>query len=176
VRRLSALYDRLLSALGLVPGILVALIGAGTCADVFLRNLGSSGLYGMLELVEYSLLILVMAGAGYVMRINRHVTVDILTDVLPRTLTRPVAIATALLSAIFCLIFLWYSVLTVIDTYQSGALVQKTFNIPEWVPIVAIPFGFLFLTIETIRRLILALSSEDTEGTRTRGTGRDGGV
>jgi TRAP-type C4-dicarboxylate transport system permease small subunit len=174
VRRLSALYDRLLSALGLVPGLMVALIGLGTCADVFLRNLGSSGLYGMLELVEYSLLILVMAGAGYVMRINRHVTVDILTDGLRPPFARPVAIATALLSVVFCLVFLWYSVVTVLDTYQSGALVQKTFNIPEWVPIVAIPFGFLFLTIETVRRLLLALASEDTE--RTGGTGRDGGV
>ena len=174
MRRLSAIYDRVLSALGLVPGVLVALIGAGTCADVLLRNFGSSGLYGMLEVVEYSLLILTMAGAGYMMRINRHVTVDILIDSLPRGKARIAAILSMLLSAIFCLIFFWYSVVTVVDSYESGALVQKTFVIPEWIPALAIPFGFLFLTIETVRRCVAAFKSKDAD--RSGGTGRDGGI
>ena len=174
MRWLSACYERLLAGLGLLPGALVALIGIGTCADVLLRNVGSSGLYGMLELVEYSLLALTMAGAGFIMRVNRHITVDIASEQLPSVLARPAAIAAALLATIFCLIFLWYSSLTVIAAYELGELTQKAVLIPEWVPLAAIPIGFLFLSIETIRRLIGALSSCDLH--RTGGTGRDGCV
>jgi TRAP-type C4-dicarboxylate transport system permease small subunit len=174
MRLMTACYERLLVGLSLLPGALVALIAVGTCADVVSRDLGYSGMYGMLEVSEYSLLILTMAGAGFVMRIGRHVTVDILPDTLPPRAAWWVSVAAGLLATIFCALFLWFSVATVIESYRSGELIQKTFVIPEWWPTLMLPFGFFFLTIETFRRLIVLLLSHDF--VRGAGQGRDGGV
>jgi TRAP-type C4-dicarboxylate transport system permease small subunit len=174
MRALSTLYDRVLAGLGLVPGLLVAVIAVGTCADVLLRNLGYSGLYGMLEVIEFSLLVLTMAGVGYIMRIGRHVTVDILAEYLPQRYARPVMLIATLLATIISVIFLYIGFLTALDSYQSGATIQKEFVIPEWLPVSTIPIGFFFLTVELIRRLAIILTSGAIAG--TGGTSRDGGI
>jgi TRAP-type C4-dicarboxylate transport system permease small subunit len=174
VAALVTLYNRLLNALGLLPGILIAVIAVGTCADVLLRNLGYSGLYGMLEVIEYCLLALTMAGIGYTMRINRHVTVDILAEYLPARLARPITIMATLLATVISLIFFCFGLWTAISSFESGETIQKAFVIPEWLPVAAIPFGFFFLSIELLRRLYLMLTSRDIAG--TGGSGRDGGI
>lgn len=174
MRSLIAAYDRLLNGLGILPGVLVAVIAVGTCADVLLRNLGYSGLYGMLEIIEYSLLVLTVAGAGYVMRIGRHITVDILSEYLPPALARLMNIVATLLATVFAGVFLWFGFATTIDSYESGAMVLKSFVFPEWLLIAVIPFGFFFLTVELLRRLYLLITSPEVEG--SGGTGRDGGL
>lgn len=174
MQRLVAAYDYSLEFLGLLPGLLVAAIGIGTCADVLLRNLGYSGFYGMLDIVEYCLLLLPMVGAGFIMRIDRHVTVDILAEHLAPGPARWLGVVTALLGSAFCIIFLWYSIRATLDAYRSDALIQKAFIVPEWWALAVITFGFVFLTVEMLRRLFLA--SRPRRFRQADGTGRDGGI
>ena len=174
MRIIAWVYERALNGLGLVPGLLVALIAIGTCADVLLRNLGFSGLYGMLEVIEFSLLVLTMAGVGYIMRINRHVTVDILGEYLPPRVGRVVPLIATILAIVISVIFLAIGVFTTIDSFKSGATIQKEFIIPEWWPVATIPIGFFFLTVELIRRFVIILRTDVIAG--TGGTGRDGGI
>jgi len=174
MRTVAWVYERALMGLGLVPGLLVALIAIGTCADVLLRNIGFSGLYGMLEVIEFSLLVLTMAGAGYIMRINRHVTVDILGEYLPPRIGRVVVLIATFIAIVVSVIFLAIGIFTTIDSFTSGATIQKEFIIPEWWPVATIPIGFFFLAVELIRRLVLILRADAVEG--NGGTGRDAGI
>lgn len=174
MKAVIALYDSILYGLGMLPGVLVAVIGFGTCADVLLRDFGYSGLYGVLDITEYSLLIMTMAGIGYIMRIGRHITVDILVENLPWHSARVLNITATLIATLASIAFFYFGVATTIDSYHSAALVMKALVFPEWPLIALVPFGFAFLIIELLRRLWLMIVSENN--LNSAGTGRDGGV
>ena len=83
MRRAIAAYDKLIDALGVLPGIIIGATALAIGTDVVLRDIGFGGIYGMIEIIEYAILLLAMAGVGHVTRLGRHVTVDIATDLLP---------------------------------------------------------------------------------------------
>lgn len=174
MRGVIAVYDRLVEGLGLLPGVIVGATALAIGTDVVLRDVGHGGIYGMIEVIEYAILVLAMAGVGHVTRLGRHVTVDIVPDLLPPRWAWRVTLAAQAIAAIVALIFLWYAVGATLDVWRSGTLLYKSFTLPEWMPLALIPTGFFFVSIELIRRLVATYLAGEV--TRTVATARDDGI
>ncbi len=174
MRALIAAYDRLIDLLGLLPGVIVGAVAVAIGADVALRDAGTAGIYGMNEVIEYAILILAMAGVGHVTRLGRHVTVDIATDLLPPRWAWRVTILAQTLATAVSAIFLWFAAGATYDVWRSGTQLYKSFTLPEWLPIAAIPIGFLFVTIELARRLAATWQAGEVQ--RAGATSRDDGI
>ncbi len=154
MRKIVRGYDRLLEICGELPGFIVVLVVIGISSDVALRNLGLGGIEWMIETVEYALYTLTFVGAAYVLKIGRHVTVDVLVASLSDRARRRVAAVAAAIMLIICMIFLYYWVRVVLSAEADDSLIIKTFTIPEWVLLSLLPPTALLLCIECLRRLV----------------------
>ena len=170
----SVAYNKLVGWLGLLPGILVAVIAITTVSDVLLRNFGLVGIAGSIEITQYCLLVLTVGGAANAMRARRHITVDILPEILPPQLSRLVSLIAYGLGTIFCLVFLIISIVKVVHGAQEGGDTQGTFIMPQWWVWTLIPACFFFMTIELILAFKLVLDNKIP--ILTGGGGRDGGL
>ena len=146
-------YDALLRLTGVLAGLVIGLAALGIGLDVLLRNIGFGSIFWMLEIVEYAILFVAMAGTAYVFQLGRHVSVDLVTDSLPPKTKRVVALIALAITAAVSLVLLVWGSMTTIKSMESGALVFKHFTYPEWMPLALIPFGFLLLSIECLREL-----------------------
>ncbi|AJE44887.1 TRAP transporter small permease [Celeribacter indicus] len=152
-------YDRLIVGLGHLPGILILCMAVGVSVDVLMRNLGYGGLEYTVDAVRYCILFITMSGAAWVLRLGRHVRMDVVVAMLPRR-GRVVAEAFVLaLSAAVSAVLAWYGVTTVADSYRSGAMLYLSFDIPEWMPLTLVPFGFTLFTLESLRGLWIVLTT-----------------
>jgi len=158
VNRIAAAYERLVEWLGILPGFLVGLVCVGTGLDLAMRFLGIGGMPWMIEVEEYVLFIIPMLGAAYVMRMGRHVTVEIVPDALPPGPKHALNVVAQSISLLVCVALFWFSLSATVDTYHSGSVVFKTFTIPEWVPLALLPPGMAMLAVECLRRLLRTLS------------------
>ena len=154
MRKIVRGYDRLLDICGEIPGLIVVLVVIGIASDVVLRNLGLGGIEWMIETVEYGLYTLTFVGAAYVLRIGRHVTVDVLVTALPPRARRWTAIVAAAIMLTVSAVFLYYSARVVLSAQADDSLIIKTFTIPEWVLLSLLPPAALLLCIECLRRLV----------------------
>jgi len=141
-------WRRLLDASGFVAGTLVALIALGVCADVALRSIGAGGIGWMLEAIEYLQYAMVLIGAAWVLARGAHVAIDaVLLALSPERRARMERVASgfgALASGIFAAVCLTAT----IDLYKTGAVLHKSFTLPEWLPIAGLALAFLMLAIE----------------------------
>ena len=150
-------YDRLLQLTGVLVGAVIGLAALGIGVDVFLRNLGFGSIFWMLEMVEYSILFVAMAGTAYVFQIGRHVTIDLVTNGLPPRTRRIVGLIALGVTTAVSVVLLTWGLITTVKSFESGAVVYKHFTYPEWMPLALVPFGFLLLTIECLRELWAAV-------------------
>lgn len=165
--RLNALFDGVLKLCAGLSALVFVLIAAAISVNVILRNFGSP-VYGLLDAVEYGLLIATFAGAPWVLWQRGHVMVDLITGALPDALAHRLAQLTALVGLAACAVIFWYAVEAVTISFKRGSMIRTAFTFPEWWALTVAPVGFALLAIEFLRQ---ALGQRPPAGTEDALTG-----
>ncbi len=166
-------YDWFLAACGVVSGYMVALIAIAICAEVFSRNLGFGAIRGVLESVEYGLVLMTFAGTTAVFRAQRHIRVEILVVVLP-PLGRLIVETVARLVVLAVVLGMTYATAkAALLAHGDGSTIRRFLTVPEWLPIALTLFGFALLCLEALRQLLTPREAGD-EVSRVAAAAREG--
>jgi C4-dicarboxylate transporter, DctQ subunit len=161
VATLAALYLRLLEALAVIAGVLLAAMALAIVVEVLMRNLGWQPPAHTLTLTEYGLLYITMLGAPWLVREKGHVHIELVTAAVgPRTrfwLTRVVYA----LCVLTCAVIFWFSLEVTIDHYQRHVIDVRSFDMPRWLLTASMPLSFGLMTIE-FGRFLLGFDSMHT--------------
>ena len=147
-------FDRLLKACAVLAAALFGAIAVAITLNVVLRNLGLPVVYGTLDAVEYGLLIATFLGAPWVLSLNAHVQVDLVTAALPSPVRRSLARVISLLAVGLCLCFAWFGFQAMLTSMARGSMIRTAFVIPEWWTLMVVPLSLLLCAIEFLRQAI----------------------
>lgn len=143
-------YNALINGLAIISGAIFGLMAFFIGADVFMRNVAGSGIRWVIESMEYAMYIATVFAAPWVLREGGHVSVDILTSMLPSGVSRIVAMFASLLGFAICLVVCYFSAIATFTAFSRGSMIYKSFTIPEWTISVFVPFGMALMCIEFI--------------------------
>jgi C4-dicarboxylate transporter, DctQ subunit len=154
----ATLYRRLLEALAIIAGVVLAAMAFAIVVDVIVRNVGLQPPAHTLTLTEYGLLYLTMLAAPWLVREKGHVYIELVTAALrPRArfwLTRVVYA----LCVLTCAVIFWFGLEVAITHYQRAVVDVRSFDMPRWLLTASIPLSFGLMTIE-FARFLLGLDS-----------------
>ena len=154
LKRLSAIFDRFLDSLIVLAIVCLTAAWALVIIDIFLRAFTTRSLPWKLEVVEYTLVYLTLLGAAWVLRQERHISVDM---VLHRLKPRPQAVVnmvTSVLGAITFLVLAWYSGELTWNNFSMGYIFgeHRIVDAPAYIIIGILPVGSFLLFIQFARR------------------------
>jgi C4-dicarboxylate transporter, DctQ subunit len=157
----ATLYRRLLEALAIIAGVVLAAMAFAIVVDVIVRNVGLQPPAHTLTLTEYGLLYLTMLAAPWLVREKGHVYIELVTAALsPRArfwLTRVVYA----LCVLTCAVIFWFGLEVTLAHYQRAVIDVRSFDMPRWLLTASIPLSFGLMTIE-FARYLLGLDSMHT--------------
>jgi len=84
MNRLSAAFGRLFNALAIAAALILLGMVVIVTADIVLRNTIGSGLVWANEVSEYSLYLMTLLTAPWLLRRGQHVRLDIILTLVPR--------------------------------------------------------------------------------------------
>jgi TRAP-type C4-dicarboxylate transport system permease small subunit len=148
--RLGAWLENTLLSIVLTAMILLA------GGQIGLRNLLGSGFPWADEALRLLVLWVAMLGAVAASRENKHISIDVLSRILPAT---PRAIASSVVhafTAFICIVLAWYSLEFVRESYGYEDTLLN--DLPAWWFQLILPVGFLLIgyryCIWTVRALV----------------------
>lgn len=147
-------YNKLITGLAVVGGLLLALIFVGIIADVTLRTLGLNSLQWYSAVAEYSLFFCTMFGAPYLVRHKGHVVVESLRLAMPQTARNVLAKIVYAVCILLSLLFVYYGLLETIDAINTGEQDLRSIDMPKWLLMIPFPIGFSLVAIEFLRYLL----------------------
>jgi TRAP-type C4-dicarboxylate transport system permease small subunit len=150
---LLAGFERLIGGLCAVFGLTLGAIVLLICVDVMVRALGVGSLPWLIELTEYLMYAGTFLAAPWVLRQGSHVRVDMLLVALPRRLAVRLEQLVDLCGFGVSVVLLWYGALVVADAWRTNMVQYKTWYVPEWLLLLAIPTGALLLALEFVLRV-----------------------
>ena len=114
------------------------------------------------EVAEVALLYITFLAAAWVLRKERHTSMDI---VLTRLNPRNQAILntiTSIISALICLLLTWYGARATWSHFQLGLRTASIMELPMGPILVIIPVGSFMLFIQFLRRIIRFLAVKES--------------
>jgi C4-dicarboxylate transporter DctQ subunit len=153
-KKINAFLDGLFAFLNGIGSSLILGVVLFVCVSVFFRYLFHRPISWMIQITEYSLLVVVFLGAAYLLKLDGHVSIDLLvTNLKPRT-QHLVNFITSLACILGCAVIVWYGFKTCLDLFQRGILVMEEVQIPKYLIEALIPGTFFLMLIQFIRRAV----------------------
>lgn len=119
-------------------------------SQVIARYVFKSGINWAPEMVEYLFLWSVMIGASYGVKHKVHLGVDVLVKKLPPSLRRLASLLSIIISIGFTGGMTYLSYFYVM-TAKNHDLISVDLQVPLWIPHLALPIGFLFITLRFVQ-------------------------
>lgn len=150
---IARLWERFLSLLAAIVGLLLLLAMVSVSADVVGRYFLAAPIGWVLELTEYILLYTPFLGMAWlVRRAEGHVRIDVLVSALPGRVQVKLNLLVALVAASACAAAAYYAGLTTWDHYQRGVETYGIYPIQKWTLLIVIAAGFAFTAVEFARK------------------------
>ena len=133
-----------------IAGVLTVLMMLAIVYSVFMRFFFNQPQPAIIELSGYMLLYITFLGAPWLLRQDGHVRVDIMIDYLkPQARATILGVTSIIGTLVSLVIVIWGTVITA-DLFKRDVTVTNILETPQWLLMVIIPIGGLFLTVEFI--------------------------
>ena len=170
ISKIASIFDRIEAILAIAAGSLIVFIGLSICYEVIMRYFLDSPTIWTVEVSRYSLVYITFLGAGWVLKEDGHVRIDlVLNRLTPRTQAL-LNIIHSIIGAIVCLIIVWYGIVVTIESFQIGYLLETELQTPQFLILMIIPIGTFIFFVRFLRKTLdyLAVWREPAEMERVR--------
>ena len=145
------IFDHCLNVGAGLSSVLLVFIMLSISFDVILRYSINQPLEWAVEISEYILVGITFFAATWVLKRNGHVKMDQLFNYLSLRTQKILNIITSVLSAIACLIVVWYGVLVTLDHLRTDDRYYTTLEAPKWPVSAIVVVGFVLLLFQFLR-------------------------
>ncbi|MEE4363971.1 MAG: TRAP transporter small permease [Desulfotignum sp.] len=144
--------DKLLGIMAFFAGVLLLFVTFSISYTIFSRITGLSSPLWVLQCNEYALLWITFLGTAWVLKRDKHVSIDLVTGRLSPKKQSWFRLFHSLLGMLLCLVFLWYGTRVTIEQFQRGVVDVQAVDVPKYIILMVIPIGFFALVLQFARQ------------------------
>jgi len=122
--------------------------------EVIARSIFNKPTIWSLEIVTYMISCVAFFGSAYVLRINKHLEINLFTKILPNKIRFFFDLVANIIALIFCFIAFYYGCKLINLSYILGVVSVSELRVPLWIPQMTVPIGFFALFLEFLIRIL----------------------
>lgn len=154
---MEKVIDKIITMLAVIAGLLLLWVTLSITYTIFARFLGYSGLVWGVQFTEYSLLWITFLAAAWVLKRDKHVSVDLITSLLAPRTKAYFELFHSVMGIVVCAVIFWYSAVVTWGQYRRGIIDIQVLDVPKYLVLAIIPIGFLLLAFQFSRKFIVSL-------------------
>jgi TRAP-type transport system small permease protein len=150
--RLSALFGNVFDAMAALAALILFAMVAVVSGDIVLRNVARGGFLWANEISEYSLYVMTLLTAPWLLRRGQHIRLDLVLVMVPARVAWLMEGASDIVGCAVSLVLLRYGVAMTYDSWRLGSITIKNLVFPEWWLLAPLPLVFALLALEFVFR------------------------
>lgn len=165
-RNLGKAFDWFESILVACGGLLCVLLVLIISYDVVARYFFNSPTSWVLDISGYMLIYVLFLGAGWLLKEDGHVSIDIVVKLISPKPRKIVIFIAYIICSLACLLLIWNGWALAWDAYSNAIPLWRGILVPKHILYWPVPFGGLLLLVECLRKAKECLGKEDKEAKR----------
>lgn len=153
MKKFRSVFDVTLNLFSLLAILIIVFVLISVCLGVFMRYFLKNPQGWVVQTSQYSLVFVTFLAAAWVLRREKHVTMDLLTNWLSPGKKAVFGMVTSTVGALVCLIITYYSLLVTIDHFRRKIYDMQVIEVPLGPMFAVMTLGCLTLFIQFLRRI-----------------------
>ncbi len=149
--RVISVFDRIIDGSAIAATLLVAFVMITICIEVVTRYTGYTQRW-TIEVVEYTLLYITFLGTAWVLKIDGHVRVDLVTNLLTSKAQAVLGVIASLIGIIISLVLVIYGSMITWELFITEKFLSTQLLPPAAPLYIIIPIGSIFLLLQFVRK------------------------
>ncbi len=154
LRRAGRLFDRVMSVMLFLSGIIIIIDVALVAQDVIIRKSFDFTWAPLYEILTYSLVWMSFLGTAAIYRDDGHVKLDSFLQFLPQRARTLVNFVTSCAIVLLCLFLCFLTVRLTVRDYLNHFVLASILNPPKWPIEIIIPIALFMLAIQAVRHAV----------------------
>jgi TRAP-type C4-dicarboxylate transport system permease small subunit len=146
---------------GMLAAGLIASAILVVCEMVVIRYFLNASATWQTDYATFSLVAATLLGSPYILSVKGHVNVDLLPNYLGARGRRVLSIIASCGGLIFTGVLAWYGYVLFAEALVGGWRTDTIWELPLWIPYLALPLGIGLLALQYLADLIELLLGED---------------
>lgn len=167
--KLLGIINRVLAVVG---ATLLLLISFSICYSVFTRALSVKSPIWIIQFNEYAMLWVTFLAVAWVLAEDKHVSIQIIMSRLGQKGKKTLRLAQDIVCTLLCALLCYLGALTTWEHFRDNVIDVQTVDVPKAYILVVIPFGFLLLFLQFIKRIMRNRRRAQPEGRDSMEAGR----
>ena len=126
--------------------------------SIVTRQMGLGSPIWVFQFNEYSLLWITFLGTAWLLAENKHVQISLLTNILGKRVNKGLDIIHNVVGFVLCGVLAWYGYFSTKDHLLRNVIDTQAVDVPKWIILAVIPFGFVLLSLQFLKKLYLSIS------------------
>lgn len=152
--RPSWVYETLLEGVVALAGVLVLFLLLSVTMEVCLRYFFQSPTSWVVEVSGYILLFVPFLVAGWVLRDDGHVRMDLFVSRVRPGVRKGIEMVASGIGLVVSVVLTYCSIMTCIYFYETNYLTPTLLHLPKWAITSVMPVGFFLMSVEYVRKMI----------------------
>ena len=152
---LIKLLDRVCQLCAVLGALLLLFVTFSITYSIITRQMGLGSPIWVFQFNEYSLLWVTFLGTAWLLAENKHVQISLLTNALGKKANKALAVIHSFVGCVLCGILAWYGFFSTRDHLLRNVIDTQAVDVPKWIILMIIPFGFVLLSLQFLRKLYL---------------------
>jgi len=155
------LLDRVCRICAVMGALLLLFVTFSITYSIVTRQMGLGSPIWVFQFNEYSLLWITFLGTAWLLSENKHVQISLLTNVLSQKANKVLTIMHSIVGFFLCGALAWYGFFSTKDHLIRNVIDTQAVDVPKWLILAVIPFGFALLSLQFLKKLYLSIAESD---------------
>lgn len=151
-------FNRLTGFMFKVVIALLVLIAFFVLFEIVMRKIIGWSVDWVIELTEYLLAYLTFLGGAHLLKIDGHLTFDLVVQRLSKRKKRFLRVISNVVGLVVALIITWYGTVATIDLFQRGIVTETILVLPKGLFALTVTFSMLLFTFQFLARCLTAMA------------------
>lgn len=154
---LIKLLDKVCQLCAVIGALLLLFVTFSIAYSIITRQMGLGSPIWVFQFNEYSLLWITFLGTAWLLAENKHVKISLLTTFLGERVNKALDIMHNIVGFGLCGVLAWYGFFSTQDNLVRNVIDTQAVDVPKWIILAVIPFGFVLLSLQFLRKLYISL-------------------
>lgn len=153
----TKLFNKVVDFMAVLAAAIIVFTTVIVAYTIFIRLFGGAGIRWSWQFAEHSMFWFPFLAAPWLLRNHRHVSVDLILNLLPEKVKKILYVLHGFMGIILCLALTYFCAIVTYDNYRRGIMEIQVIDIPKYLLYIVLPVAFLVLTLQFVQNLVISI-------------------